>query len=73
MTKARLVRVTTQIIFQGSRATALWIVGTGDPAEAVRIVRGRVAPECDVEITDHEVQPETIKRLGLVAGQAWHL
>jgi hypothetical protein len=28
---------------------------------------------CIVEATDHEVKDSTVERLGIAAGQAWHL
>jgi hypothetical protein len=73
MTEAVLVRVTTEIQVGDGRATALWIVATPDRDEAVRAVTERVSSGCIVEATESEVKPETVKRLGLARGQAWHL
>ena len=73
MGKGIFVRVTTEIVVGDARATAYWIVATDDPKTAEQIVRQAVSPGCIVEATDTEVGPETVKRLGLARGQAWHL
>jgi hypothetical protein len=75
MTAATLVRVTTNITVgpSGERAWSLWIVVGDDPKAAEQIVRRAVSPGCIVEATNIEVGPETVKRLGLAPGQAWHL
>lgn len=73
MIPAPIVRVLTEIDVAGQRATALWVVATGDAAEAERTVREHVAAGCEVEATDIPVAPETLDRLKLSPGQAWHL
>jgi hypothetical protein len=73
MGKGIFVRVTTETVVGGARTTAYWIVATDDPTTAEEIVRKAVALGCIVEATDTEVGPETVKRLGLAPGQAWHL
>ena len=70
---AVLVRVTTEFDANSDRATALWIVVTDNPETAVRTVRQKVVVGCIVEATEHEVADSTVERLGLAAGQAWHL
>ena len=70
---AVLVRVTTEFDANSDRAIALWIVATDDPETAVRAVREKVVVGCIVEATDHEVKASTVERLGIAAGQAWHL
>ena len=71
--RAVLVRVTTEFDANSDRATALWIVATDNPEIAVRTVRQKVVLGCIDEATDHEVAVSTVERLGLAAGQAWHL
>lgn len=73
MTNSILVRVTTEIEVCDERATALWVVATGNPAEAARTVRERVFCGCIVLATDTPVATEMVKKLGLALGQAWHL
>jgi hypothetical protein len=73
MSRAILVRVTTEFDANSDRATALWIVATDDPETAVRTVREKVVLGCIIEATDHQVTESTIERLGLAAGQVWHL
>jgi hypothetical protein len=73
MARAILVRVTTEFDANNDRATALWLVATDDPETAVRAVREKVVLGCIVEATDHRVTDSTVERLGLAAGQAWHL
>ena len=73
MTQATLVRVQTDILVMGSPATALWIVATGDHEEALNAVRAHVRPDWKIEVADWTVSEDTIKRLGLAPGQAWHL
>jgi hypothetical protein len=73
MARAILVRVTTEFDANSDRATALWVVATDDPDTAVRAVREKVVVGCIVEATDHRVTDSTVERLGLAAGQAWHL
>lgn len=73
MIQATIVRVLSEIEVAGQRATALWLVATGDAAEAERAVRERVTAGCEVEATDIPVAPETLDRLNLAPGQAWHL
>ena len=73
MARAILVRVITEFDANSDRATALWIVATDDPETAVRTVREKVVLGCIVEATDHEITDSTIERLGLAAGQGWHV
>jgi hypothetical protein len=73
MAPAILVRVTIEFDASSDRATALWIVATDDRETAVSAVRENVLMECLVEATDHPVTDATVERLGLAAGQAWHL
>ena len=73
MARAILVRVTTEFDANSDRATALWIVATDNPQTAIRAVQEKVVVGCIVEVTDHQIKESTIERLGLAAGQAWHL
>jgi hypothetical protein len=68
-----VIRVRTDTLVVSDRATALWIVCADSPEEALEIVRGRIASGCEAEMTDHRLQPDTVKKLGLAKGQAWHL
>ncbi len=68
-----VIRVRTDTLVVSDRATALWIVCADSPEEALEIVRGRIASGCEAEMTDHRLQPDTIQKLGLAKGQAWHL
>jgi hypothetical protein len=68
-----LIRVRTDSLVISERAMALWIVRAESAHKALEIVRATVARGCEVEMTDHKLQPETIQRLGLGDGQAWHL
>lgn len=67
MEEGYLIRVTD------GRNTALWVTATGTPEEALEAVRKRVSPTCEVKITEQRVSLATLKRLGLVKGQVWHL
>ena len=73
MRRAILVRVITEFDANSDRAMALWVVATDDPDTAVRTVREKVVVGCIVEATDHQLTDSTVERLGLAAGQAWHL
>ena len=73
MPRAILVRVITEFDANSDRAMALWVVATDDPDTAVRTVREKVVVGCIVEATDHQLTDSTVERLGLAAGQAWHL
>jgi hypothetical protein len=74
MSKGILVRETTNIAGAGGVfATRHWIVATDDPKVAERAVREKVPTARLVEATDVPVSPETMERLGLAPGQAWHL
>ena len=73
MNKGIFVRVTTEMVVGEARTTSYWIVATDDPKTAEQIVRKAIPPGCIVEATDTEVGPETVQRLGLAPGQAWHL
>jgi hypothetical protein len=68
-----VVRVRTDILVKGEAATALWIVRADSPTEALEIVRDAVASGCKLEMTDHKLQADTLKKFGLAKGQAWHL
>ena len=68
-----VVRVRTDVLVMGDRATALWVVQADSPEEALEIVRGRIASGCEAEMADHRLQSNTIQKLGLAKGQAWHL
>jgi len=68
-----VIRVRTDTLVVSDRATALWIVCADSPEEALEIVRGQIASGCEAEMTDHKLQPDTLKKLGLAKGQAWHL
>lgn len=68
-----VIRVRTDILVIGERATALWVVRADSPNEALEIVRAQVASGCEARMTDHRLQPDTIKKFGLAKGQAWHL
>lgn len=73
MRHAILVRVTTNIVIQGTPAISLWIVATNDPKEAVAAVGKLTSLGCDIEAIDTNVLAETVKRLGLAPGQARQL
>jgi hypothetical protein len=68
-----VIRVRTDALVMGDRAMALWVVRADSSNEALEIIRAAVASGCEAEMTDHKLQPETTKRLGLAKGQAWHL
>ena len=68
-----VIRVRTDILVMGERATALWVVPADSPEEALEIVRAKVAKGSELEITYHRLQPDTVQKLGLAKGQAWHL
>ena len=68
-----VIRVRTDILVMGERATALWVVRADSPEQALEIVRDAVAKGAELEITYHRLQPNTVQKLGLAKGQAWHL
>ena len=71
--KAILVRVTTDVLFRGAPAAALWIVATSDPTSAFETVRKQVPSNYRIEVTDASVSDEVVERLQLAPGQAVHL
>lgn len=73
MPGAIVVREITEIVSQGERVPALWIVVTDDPEAAQKAVEARVSAGSIVQATDGKVGAETVKRLGLAPGQAWQL
>ena len=68
-----VIRVRTDMLIMGERATALWVVRANSPEEALEIVRTKTPKGSGLEITYHRLQPDTIQKLGLAEGQAWHL
>jgi hypothetical protein len=74
MAKGIFVQETTDVLgIGGEPATRYWIVATDDPTTAEQAVRKLVPRSPRVEATDIPVEPETMERLGLAPGQAWHL
>ena len=72
--KGIFVRETTDIVGAGGEfATRYGIVATDDPETAEQAVRKMSAKSRAIDATDIPVEPETMERLGLAPGQAWHL
>lgn len=68
-----VIRVRADALVKGERNTALWVVCTDSPEQALEIVRAKVAKGSELEITYHRLQSDTVRKLGLAKGQAWHL
>ena len=68
-----VIRVRTDILVKGERNTALWVVCADSPEQALEIVRAKVPKGSGLELTYHRLQPDTVQKLGLAKGQAWHL
>ena len=74
MAKGIFVRETTDTVGVGGEfANRYWIVATDDPETAVQAVRKMSVKSRAIEATDIPVEAETMERLGLAPGQAWHL
>jgi hypothetical protein len=69
MPEAFLVRVTYQYEVLGRRATSLWAVVSDTPEQALETVARDVSAECDVELIDSKLRPETVERLGIRHGE----
>lgn len=73
MAEALFVRVEAERTASGGRTFEIWIVATGDPAEAVAAVKAMVSSAREVEAIHDRPSEETIKRLALPPGKAWLL
>jgi hypothetical protein len=68
-----VIRVRTDVLVMGERAMALWVVRADSAEQALEIIRSQIASGCEAELTYHQLQPDTIRKLSLANGQAWHL
>ncbi len=70
MPDAVLVSVVTNEELGVCPAPVLWLVFTGNPLDAVKIVIAKVGPLFDVHATNELVETGLVERMGLHPGEA---